>query len=54
MTHFQELDKPLNFTQLLLMRHTTGLSFLPLNMRAFSTWPAFFSNRGYLSNFQRK
>ena len=47
MTHFQGLDKPLDFTQLLLMRQTTELSFLPLDMRAFSIWPAFFSNRGY-------
>jgi hypothetical protein len=42
MTHFQGLGKPLNFVQLLLMRHTAELSFLPLDMRAFSIRPAFF------------
>jgi hypothetical protein len=47
MPHFQELDKSLDFTQLLLMRHTAELPFLPLDMRAFSFRPAFFSNRGY-------
>jgi hypothetical protein len=30
MTHFQGPDKPLNFTQLLLMRHTAELSFLSI------------------------
>jgi len=46
MTHFQGLDKPLDFTQLLLMRQTAKLPFL-LDMRAFSFRPAFFSSRGY-------
>jgi hypothetical protein len=42
MTHFQGSDKPLDFTQLLLMRQTAKLPFLPLDMRAFCLRPAFF------------
>ncbi len=43
MTHFQGPEKPLDFTQLLLMRQTAELSFLPLDMRAFSFGPHFFT-----------